>query len=131
MTLVEVLAALLLMGSMLVGLVAARGRLLAQRAHAADKQDAVRAADALLASWWATDPPSVPVSGSGEVAGHTGWVWEVETVAGVVPEELPVDVARLIIRDQRDPQQPRVLVAVKVLVPPEASLPDPDLEAVP
>lgn len=116
MTLIEVLAALLLMGSILVALVTARGRLVNQHAEAQAIQDAARAADALLVRWWASDPPAVPVSARGQVAGQAGWVWTTTPVAGA-PDALELQAVRLSILDERDPSNPRKLVEVEVLVP--------------
>lgn len=118
MTLIEVLASLLLMGSILVALVGARGRLLTQHAEASDKRAAVHAADALLTAWWSGDPPSVPAAGRGDVATHAGWMWTTTEVGGA-PDGIALRVVRLTITDERDltRAQPRVLARVDVLVP--------------
>lgn len=120
MTLIEVLAALLLMGSILVALVTARSRLVNQHAEAVDIQEAVQAADVLLAEWWATEPPTVPMGGRGEVVSHPGWVWTTTEVGGA-PDGLDVSVVRLSIIDERDTtsrqSHARILTEVDVLVP--------------
>lgn len=119
MTLIEVLAALLLMGSILVALVTARGRLVNQHAEAVDIQEAVQAAEVLLAEWWATEPPTVPMGGRGEVVSHPGWVWTTTEVDGA-PDGLNVSVVRLSIIDERDTtsrqSHARILTEVDVLV---------------
>lgn len=141
MTLIEVLAALLLMGSILVALVTARGRLVNQHAEAVEIQQAVQAADALLVTWWAADPPSVPIGERGELPSHPGWVWTTTELGGVPdgrsgfpgPETLGAapgspglpgagvgfGLVRLSILDERDPTRPgpKVLTQVDVLVP--------------
>ena len=123
MTLIEVLAALMLMSSILVALITARGRLLSQHTQAMAKQEAVRVADELLATWWNTDPPAIPMEGEGDVLGHPGWVWRTSEV-GLVAEGLPVQTIRLAIIDERNPSDPNELVRVDVLAPTSGS-PDP------
>lgn len=87
-TLIEVLAALALLGSLAVAMLLSRGRLIEQHHRARQKLEAVQAADALLATWWAdashgSDGP-IPINQRGRLESHPGWVWE--TVAIDCPE---------------------------------------------
>jgi prepilin-type N-terminal cleavage/methylation domain-containing protein len=65
MTLIEVLAGLVLLGSLLVGIVVARARYTQQWAKAQQRLEAIDAADDLLSEWWSTS--SVPRNASGKV----------------------------------------------------------------
>ena len=115
-TLIEVLAALMLMSVILVALVTARGSLLTQHAQATAKQDAVHAAETLLAGWWASDPALALQADRGEITNHPGWVW---TTSETPPpsKTLPsVRRVRLAIVDERDPQNPQTLTEVHFLV---------------
>jgi len=102
-TLVEVLASLLLMGSLIVGLVLARGRLVQQHADAQAKLQAVEVADAILAQWWAQDPPAVPVDAQGEIASHPGWIWQTQHIDIDATHPAAQSGVRLMIIDQNRP----------------------------
>lgn len=135
MTLIEVLASLMLMGSILVALVIARGRLSSQHVLAIQKQDAVQAADRLLAAWWAdtsgTSHAFTPGQ-RGPVAGHPGWFWELSEVEGG-PNNLAAQKMRLTINSaprnsaatHHNALGQQVLVAVEVLVPSASRETDP------
>ena len=75
-TLVEVLAGLALLGTLLVSMVLARGQLLEQKIKAARMLEAIAVADRLLAQWW-EDPAAIPVGESGEIK-DAGMVWRTE-----------------------------------------------------
>lgn len=79
-TLIEVLAALALLGSLAVAMILSRGQLMDQHRRAEQKLEAVRVADRLLAQWWESEPKSLPINSRGEVQGHDGWVWETSVV---------------------------------------------------
>src|SRR5437667_12469498 len=74
-TLVEVLAGLLLLGTVLASALIARGRFLRQWAAADQRLAAAHAADAMLATWLGAPAPSAAVPGPGAVADLNGYSW--------------------------------------------------------
>src|SRR5436190_9188313 len=74
MTLVEVVAGLALLGTLLAAVLVVRARYAHQSAAAERRLQAVAAADALLSAWH-RDPPSLPRSGSGHVEGDAQLAW--------------------------------------------------------
>lgn len=73
LTLIEVVAAVTILGVLLAGLSVLRGRMLRQWKDAQDQQRAVSAVDDLLAGWYAhTDAPAVPANG---MLGGTDFRW--------------------------------------------------------
>jgi len=75
LTLIEVVAAIVILGTILVGVVLARSRHTRQIRLAGRKAAAVQLADRLLTDWW-TDPNGVPVGRSGSVGENGTFVWE-------------------------------------------------------
>ncbi|MDB5296725.1 MAG: hypothetical protein JWO31_2708, partial [Phycisphaerales bacterium] len=74
MTLIEVIAGLGLMASVLALVFAARQQVARQQVRADRRLAAVAAADALLADW-TRDPRTFPRSGSGVVPGRPELAW--------------------------------------------------------
>jgi len=71
LTLVEVVASLALLGSMLAGLLVAHGELTRRWADAGDRLEALRVADNIMNQWWlatSTPPPPPPESSLGRAA---------------------------------------------------------------
>jgi prepilin-type N-terminal cleavage/methylation domain-containing protein len=126
MTLIEVMVALVILGTLLVCAVVARGRYLRQSAIAQRKLNAIAAADSLLAQWW-LDPQKVPRAASGEVPGVQKLTWQSQTLDRDDAEALGAQVLNLQIFDGRtnvavhgtigNSQTP--LVSVELLVPTE------------
>jgi hypothetical protein len=116
MTLLEVVAGLALLASLLAALVMAKARYARQAAAADRRVEAVAAADALLAGWH-QDPRSLPrdFSGSGAVPGDRRLAWQMRPVANAGVEELGGRVVRLEVLDERLAPPP-VLVAVETVV---------------
>ncbi len=83
-TLIEVIAGLAILGSLLAATVLARVAYTRQWVKANQKLEAVAAADALLAQWWRA-PEGLPVSGAGDVPGWEKLTWRTH--------ELPDDAA--------------------------------------
>src|SRR4051812_18789944 len=100
MTLVEVVAALALLGTLLAAVLVVRVRYARQSAAAGRRLQAVAAADALLAGWHA-DPRSLPRFGSGRVDGDAQLGWRTAVVPNRDVNDLGVDVVRLEILDDR------------------------------
>ena len=111
MTLLEVVAGLALLASLLAALVVAKARYARQAAAADRRLDAVAGADALLAVWH-QDPRSLPREGSGAVPGDARLSWRTRPVANGDVEDLGGRVVRLEIFDERAGGRP-VLVGVE------------------
>lgn len=102
MTLLEVVAAIAILGGLLVGLVLARARHLRQASAASELADAVRLADDLIASWWAS-PQGVPIGMTGALGGDGRWTWRTQAVSNREIETLGARVVRLEVRGRRAP----------------------------
>src|SRR5687768_4560564 len=74
-TLIEVLAGLVLLGTILSSALVARGRFQRQWRAADDKLAAVRAADDLVSRWIALPPGAAPVPGEGVVSQGPDLTW--------------------------------------------------------
>ena len=95
-TLVEVMAGLALLGTLLVSMVLARGRLLEQKIQATRTLDAAAVAERVLAEWW-QDPAAIPVGESGEIEGE-GLLWRTERRGDVEAKKSGAQVVRLELR---------------------------------
>ena len=78
-TLVEVLAGTALLGTLLMAMIVANGRLIEQSSAAERRLDAYRILDELLDEWWA-NPEGVPREGEGALYGRPGWRWRTSTI---------------------------------------------------
>ena len=74
LTLIEVVAAIAILGSVLVGIVLAKSRHTRQLALAERKQQAVRAADRLITRWW-TREQGIPVGEQGVLKSDKSLHW--------------------------------------------------------
>jgi hypothetical protein len=115
MTLMEVMAGLVILATVLAFVVTARARYLHQAADADARQVAVKAADALLSNWW-QDPASVPQNGSGKIDEQLRWETHARSVGP--RDELEVDVVRLeVFRSGEVGPDAKPLVSVEVVTP--------------
>jgi Tfp pilus assembly protein PilV len=121
LTLLEVVAAIAILGTVLVGLVLAKARHVRQLAEARRLSAAVRAADSLLADWW-TRPEGVPDNESGPVGTDGSLVYATREVPSAAVERLTCRVVRVEIRQAatqvpgaETPDEP--LVAVELVLP--------------
>ena len=112
MTLVELLAGLALMGSVLTGLLVARQRCLIQWRQANLRIDTCLAADQLLASCW-QQPQSLPRAGSGTTGAQRQYTWTTQRVPNAEVELLGGRVIRLEVAGS-GAAAPRVIVDVVV-----------------
>ncbi len=97
LTLVEVVAAIAILGTVLVGVVVSKARHTHQLALARRRTAAVRAADALIAAWW-TSPEGVPVDENGPVAAEPTLLWETRVVDNPEIRALGARVVRVTFR---------------------------------
>jgi prepilin-type N-terminal cleavage/methylation domain-containing protein len=93
LTLIEVMAGLAILGTLLASLVVARGRYVHQWALATRKEEAVQAADRLLAAWW-INPDKLPRNAAGDVPDGK-LRWRTHVVESVAAEDLKVQIVRL------------------------------------
>ena len=101
LTLLEVVAAIAILGSVLVGLVLAKAKHTHQLATAQKQSQAVRLLDDLIASWWTggSGGNGVPVGESGVIGADGAWAWETRLVANPAIEKLGACVVRVEMRD--------------------------------
>ena len=119
MTLVEVVAGLALLGSVLVAMLLARAGYMRQAARANRRLEAVAAADALLAAWH-RDPAILHPGSGGTVAGEGQLAWRTRLVPSAEADSLGARVVRLEMLDERSATSPPpVLATVEFLVEPE------------
>lgn len=78
-TLLEVLAALVVLGTLMTGAMLAKSRYARQTALAERKLEAIRSVDDLLQGWWG-EHPDVPQAGHGTLAGGA-MTWQTRTQA--------------------------------------------------
>ena len=120
-TLIEVLAALLILSVMLVGIVSARGKYLRQANLAMCKQQAVYAVDKLLASWWKDANHQIEIGQSGQLINddkmQLDWrIVPVQKVEGV-PDELAMQVVRLeVVNTAQVHTQDHVVLSMELMV---------------
>src|SRR5688572_8212504 len=98
MTLIEVVAGLALMATLLVALLQAKvGH--ARQANLADRKlAAVATADRLLTYWW-SEPGRFPIESTGRLRDDPRFAWRTGLVRNKSAEELQLDVVRLEIID--------------------------------
>ena len=121
MTLLEVVAGLALLASLLGAVVMAKARHARQAAAADRKLQAVRAADELLAGWH-QNPRTLPpgFSGAGVVPGEARLAWRLRPVSNGGIEQLGGRVVRLEILDERLAPSPVVTAVETVVAEPAA-----------
>lgn len=100
MTLVEVLAGLVVLGTLLASLAIARGRFSRQWADADRKLAAVRAVDAMVTDW--TDMPGspIPVNREGALPGAPNCVWRTHLIPDANARSLAAAIVRLEVFDR-------------------------------
>src|SRR5580698_4819347 len=111
MTLIEVLAGLVVLGTLLASVAVARSRYMHQAALADQRAAAVIAADRLLNNWWGQSDP-LPRSASGQIDDRLSW--QTHVLVNPTARQMGADIVRLeMFRGSSEP-----LVTVDVLVPP-------------
>ena len=111
-TLIEVLAGLVVLGTVLSSVLIARGRFLRQYGDAQQKIAAARAADALLEKWMTGPPETIPL-GEQPLDGSADFRWRTQRIINPDAARLESQVIRLDILRQRDAKP---LVSVEFLV---------------
>ena len=100
MTLIEILAGLVILGTLLVSVAVARGRFLRQIAEADRRLAAIRAADALLATWMSGPAQNVPVNKQGLLDPARNLTWQTRAIPDPNASRLGAIVVRLEVFDQ-------------------------------
>jgi hypothetical protein len=119
MTLVEVIAGLALLGSVLVAMLMARAGYMRQTARANRRLQAIAAADALLTAWH-RDPAALHPGSGGELPGDGQLSWRSRLVPSAEADGLGARVVRLEVLDERPSASASpVLATVEFLVEPE------------
>ena len=97
------LAAIAILGTLLVGIVLAKSRLTGQVARTRQVERAVRLTDALISRWWADPDRGVPVGASGTFGPEGSLTWRTERVANRPIDELGAQVVRVSVRQADTP----------------------------
>src|ERR1051325_2567205 len=79
-TLIEALAGLVVLGTLLVSITIARGRFVRQRALAEQRIAAATAVDALVSKWMAGNGAAIPTSSSGTLDGLPDHTWHTRVI---------------------------------------------------
>lgn len=105
MTLVEVVAALVILGTILAALAVARGRFTRHWAEADRKLAATKALDALITEW--TDGPfaSVPINRQGRLPNTRTCIWRTRALRTADAARLTAVVVRVEVFDRGDEQK--------------------------
>jgi type II secretory pathway pseudopilin PulG len=99
-TLIEILAGVVILGTLLVSVAIARGRFLRQTAEADRRLAAIREADALLATWMSGPPQNVPVGKDGVLDPAHNLTFRTRAIGDPDAARLGAIVVRLEVLDQ-------------------------------
>jgi Tfp pilus assembly protein PilV len=113
-TLIEVLAGLVVLGALLVSIAIARARFAHQQADADRRLRATRAADAMLATWFAGPTPAVPLAAAGALDGAPEFSWQTHVLPNRSAATLGAVVVRLDVIDRSMPKA--AVMSVDLLV---------------
>lgn len=116
------MAAIALLGTILVGIVLAKARHTHQLALTQRQEAAVRAADELITQWW-TSPEGVPIDERGRTGTDGSWMWKTRLVENEVVEQLGARVVRVELHESEEDDGTKApageaLVAVELVLPP-------------
>jgi len=117
LTLIEVVASVALLSTLLVGTLLAYGRHAHQIRRSRLRLQALRAADAMLTDWM-DDPAALPARSRGDVPGEEGLIWETRPVDSPHEGRLRIGIVRLSIlaKDAGEDEEARPLATVDVAV---------------
>jgi len=120
LTLIEVVAATVILGTLLVGVVLVKSRHTHQLAVSARQRAAVRAADELISGWW-HKPRGVPIGECGTIPTDESLVWETRLVENREVSKMGGQVVRVSVRSAKsttvEPTADEATVAVELVVP--------------
>jgi prepilin-type N-terminal cleavage/methylation domain-containing protein len=116
LTLIEVLAALALLSTLLVGILLAGHRHTGQIRRSRQALDVLHRVDELMYRWMATDG-LIPREATGRLPGEEEFLWKTRVVSQDHAESLRIDVVRLEVFSRREASSDRPLVALDLAVP--------------
>ncbi len=125
LTLIEVIAAIAILGTVLVALVIAKSRHTRQTVRAERARVAVRAADELIANWW-MDDQQVPIGKQGRFEDTPSIRWRTRLVSNQSVNQLDARVVRVEILHTDERFEPTTSVLFNV----DLVLPEPEKEPV-
>src|SRR3954469_11397641 len=103
-TLIETLAGLVILGTLLVSITIARGRFIRQRALAEQKIAAAAAVDRLVARWMAGTGSAIPLSAQAPLDGVVNHTWRTRVIHDRAASEMGASIVRLeVIGDRNAP----------------------------
>ena len=111
LTLIEVVAGLALMATILVALLLLKTQFTHQLAASNERLRAVAAADSLLQDWWAA-PATFPINKSGTIEIDRSLKWETHLVPNEAVSQLRARVVKLDILSEA-----RVIASVQLMLP--------------
>ena len=118
LSLVEVVLALLLLASLLVGMITASGLHHQQIRRAELRLQAVAAAEQLLAEWYDGPRTKVPRRERGLLRGQSEFLWQTVPTQRTFIETLPVEIVRLqVFSGNAVIQETEPLVQLDLLIP--------------
>ncbi len=126
LTLIEVVAAIAILGTILVAVVLARTRHARQIALTERKAAAVRAADELITGWW-SDPFGPPIDQTDAVSFDPSLTWTTRLVDNEPVQDLGARVLRIEI-SETEPKTWQAASGHEVLIAVELVIPDPQVE---
>ncbi len=115
LTLIEVMASLAILGSLLVSLLMAKARSIQQWNAANRRIEATAAADGLLAEWW-PKPSTLPRQATGKVAGTETLSWRTRVIEDQAMEGFGIEIVRLEIIDEQTVEKMDPLITVDLLL---------------
>ena len=118
MTLIEVVAGLAILGSLLTATVFTKVRYKQQWGDSNRRLEAIRAADELLGTWWG-DLTSFPRSQRGDVPRYTSLIWRTQVLSQEPLDQWGGQMVRLEIFDRRVSVSAEPLVLVDLVLPME------------
>lgn len=106
MTLIEVVAGLVILGTILAALSIARGRFTRHWAEADRKLAATKALDALVTQWTQGPQATVPINRQGRLPGSRTGIWKTRALRNLDADKLNATVVRVEIFDRGDEVNP-------------------------
>jgi hypothetical protein len=116
MTLIEIVAGLVILGTILASLAVARGRFARQWRSADQKLVAVRALDGLIADWLNVPGGAVPLNRQAAVADAPAYVWRTTVLRDDAAAKLSAAVVRVEIFERRQMDRGVPVASVDLMV---------------
>lgn len=105
MTLIEVVAGLVILGTILAALSIARGRFTRHWAEADRKLAATKALDTLVTEWTQGPMATVPINRQGRLPGSRTGIWKTRALRNLDADKLNATVVRVEIFDRGDDEK--------------------------